>query len=64
MVAGLLIAVWTSRLYSSMLIGLSGTDPLTYGLTMTLMLGAAAVAGLLATGRLRRLQPMDALRVD
>jgi predicted permease len=62
--AGLVLAAWVSRLFTSLLTGLSSLDPLTYVTVAVMMLGCAGLAGLGAAWRLRRMVPMDALRTD
>jgi hypothetical protein len=62
--AGLLLAALVARLFTSRLAGLSALDPLTYATVAMLMLGCAALAGLGAAWRLRRMMPSDALRTN
>jgi ABC-type antimicrobial peptide transport system permease subunit len=44
--------------------GLSALDPLTYGAVAMTMVLCAALAGLAAAWRLRRMEPMEVLRSD
>lgn len=61
--AGLLCAACVSRLFTSLLTGLSAVDVLTYVAVATIMVGCATVAALWAAWRLRRTTPSDALRM-
>jgi predicted permease len=63
-VAGLAGAGWLSALVASLLVGLSGLDPLTYLAAAGLMLAAAYASGLSAAWRLRRVAALDALRQE
>jgi len=63
-VAGLAIAAMVARLFTSLLTGLSTVDPITYVAVATTMMVCAALAGLGAAWRLRRMMPTDALRAD
>jgi len=60
--AGLVFAAWVSRLFMSMLTGLTTLDPYTYLTIATMMLSCATFAGLGAAWRLRHVPPADALR--
>ena len=62
--AGLVFAALVARLFTSLLTGLSALDPLTYAGVAVTMLGCAALAGLGAAWRLRRVVPVDALRTE
>jgi predicted permease len=62
--AGLLVAAIVAQVFTSLLNGLSALDPITYAAVAATMLICAAVAGLGAAWRLRRLVPIDALRID
>jgi len=64
MVIGLGGALLATRLISSLLFGLTPTDPLTIGLATLLMLAVAALAGYLPARRASRIDPMVALRVE
>jgi predicted permease len=61
-VAGLAAAAGASRLISTMLFGLSGTDPLTYGASALLLAAVALLASSLPALRASRVDPMVALR--
>lgn len=60
--AGLVLAGGVSRLFTSLLAGISALDPTTYLLVAATMLGCATLAALTAAWRLRRTSPADALR--
>ena len=62
--AGLLCAGGISRLFKSLLTGLSALDALTYVTVAALMLSCAALAALAAAWRLRRLAPTEVLRAN
>jgi predicted permease len=61
---GLLCAAGISRLFTSLLTGLSALDPLTYLVVALTMLGCATAAGVGGAWRLRRLAPLEALRTE
>jgi predicted permease len=61
---GLAAALATTRLISSMLFGLTPTDPLTILAAVMLMMAIAAVAGYLPARRASRVDPMVALRYE
>jgi len=58
---GLTVALATTRLVSTLLFGLTPTDPLTLTLATLLMIGVAALAGYLPARRAARVDPMIAL---
>jgi predicted permease len=60
--AGLLLAAGVSRLFTSLLAGISALDALTYVAVAVTTLGCAAAAAMAASWRLRRTSPADALR--
>jgi hypothetical protein len=62
--AGLVLAMLLGRLFTSLLTGLSALDPLTYATVAVTMLTCATLAGFGAAWRLRRLVPIDALRIE
>lgn len=53
-----------SRLIAGMLFGLSATDPLTIGLSVSVLLSVALVAGYWPARRASRVDPMAALRAE
>jgi ABC-type antimicrobial peptide transport system permease subunit len=55
---------FVARVFTSLLAGLSALDPLTYAAVAVTMLSSAALAGLGAAWRLRRMTPTDALRAN
>ena len=63
-VAGLLIAALLARSVESLLHGVSRLDPLSYAGAGGIMIAGTAAAGLVAAWRIRRVSPMDALRVE
>jgi predicted permease len=60
--AGLGAAAIVSRLFASLLTGLSPVDLLTYGAVGLAMIGCTTLAALMAAWRLRRITPTEALR--
>lgn len=61
---GLLGSLTTTRLVSSMLFGLTPTDPITITLAVSLMIGVAAMAGYLPARRASSIDPMITLRCE
>jgi predicted permease len=64
MIIGFGAALAGTRLISSLLFGLTPTDPLTIALASLLMLVVAALAGCLPARRASRVDPMTALRYE
>jgi ABC-type antimicrobial peptide transport system permease subunit len=62
--AGLALAWMLSRLVTSMLFGLSPTDPLAIGLAAALMIAVALFAGWIPPRRATRIDPTVALRYE
>ena len=60
---GLLLAVWLARLFASTLPGVNVLDPLIYAGIAASILGGSTLAAVGAAWRLRRIAPMDALRI-
>ena len=63
-IIGLGAAIAFTRLISSLLFGLTPTDPLTIALASLLMIASAALAGFLPARRACRVDPMIALRYE
>lgn len=61
---GVFGALATSRMMTSLLFELSGSDPATLALSVVVMLGTAALAGYLPAHRASRVDPMTALRQE
>jgi predicted permease len=61
--AGLAIAAGASRLVATLLFGLSGTDPVTYGASASLLAAVALLASLSPALRASRVDPMVAFRL-
>lgn len=64
MAAGLLFAALVSRVFASLLTGLSPLDIPTYAAVGLAVLGAAASAAFAAAWRLRRVMPVEVLRAE
>jgi putative ABC transport system permease protein len=64
LVIGTGLAIAVGRTTSSMLFGLKPTDPLTIGLSITLLAVVAVIASFLPAMRAARLEPMLALREE
>jgi putative ABC transport system permease protein len=63
-VAGLVLALAFTRLLSSMLFGVSPSDPVTLAAVVFVVVGAAVLAALLPAARAARTDPMQALREE
>jgi ABC-type lipoprotein release transport system permease subunit len=53
-----------ARVIESRLVGVTGTDPLTYGSVTAVGLVPAALAALAAAWRIRRVSPSEILRAE
>jgi len=62
--AGLALAIVVGRLVASQLTGVSGTDPVSFGVTAALLAFVAACACVLPAWRAASLNPLNALRRD
>jgi predicted permease len=62
--AGLALAIVVGRLVASQLTGVSGTDPVSFGVTAALLALVAACACVLPAWRAASLNPLNALRRD
>jgi putative ABC transport system permease protein len=62
-VAGLLIALASTRLLSGLLFGISTTDPLTFIAVPLLLIGVAAIASFVPARRSTRVDPIIAMRM-
>jgi len=63
-IAGMLGALGLTRLLSSLLYGVTPTDPLTFAATPAILLGVAALACWIPARRAARIDPMLALRQE
>jgi len=63
-VVGLTGAWFASRLVSTMLFGLSATDPFTYAFVASLLIAIAFPAALLPARHAAKIDPMTALRTE
>jgi putative ABC transport system permease protein len=64
LVAGIAAALVLTRFSSSLLYQLEPTDPLTFGVTITVLLTAAGIAGYVPAHRASRFDPMSVLRAS
>jgi ABC-type antimicrobial peptide transport system permease subunit len=62
LVIGIPSAILASRLFSSMLFGLKGTDPVSMLLVITVLLAIALLASYIPARRATKVDPMVALR--
>ncbi len=63
-VIGCLVAALVSRVFSSLLTGLSAVDPFTYVLVAVVMVTSATAAALVAAWKLRKIAPTEALMLN
>jgi len=59
---GLLIAVWATRLMTTLLFKVSGTDPLTFAVVSSVMIAVALLACYIPARRATRIDPLLSLR--
>jgi ABC-type antimicrobial peptide transport system permease subunit len=62
--AGIVVALATSRLLSSLLFEVSPTDPVSLGIAVAVLLLVALVAAYIPALRATRIDPVEALRAD
>jgi putative ABC transport system permease protein len=63
-VTGIPAALLSSRLFSSMLFGLSRTDPVAMAVVISILAAITLVASLIPTRRAKKVDPMVALRYE
>jgi putative ABC transport system permease protein len=63
-IAGALLAAGAASALRGVLYGISPFDPIAWGLALSAMLGAAALANFVPARRAMRIDPMSALRTD
>ena len=63
-IAGLALALAFTRTLSSMLFGVSPSDPVTLSAVIAVVVGAAVLAAVLPAARAARTDPMQALREE
>jgi putative ABC transport system permease protein len=64
LVVGVVAAVASTRVLTSLLYGISPTDPVTLVTVTVLLVGAAWLAALVPAQRSTRIDPLDAMRTD
>ncbi|MGH9695041.1 MAG: hypothetical protein ACRD5Z_12900, partial [Bryobacteraceae bacterium] len=64
LVAGVILSSFLTRLLSSLLFGVTATDPLTFCVVCAAMLTVATCAALLPAHRAISIDPMQALRQE
>jgi predicted permease len=62
--AGVPLAIWTARYAKALLFGVTSADPLTIAVSVTALIGIAALAGAIPARRAVRVDPMVALRYE
>jgi len=63
-IPGIALAVWLTRLMSSLLFAVPAGDPLTHIAAAVLLIGAGLAAGIIPARRASRIDPMAALRFE
>ena len=63
-IAGVAVALGTSRLLETQLYGVRPHDPISYGATVLILGAAAAIACWIPARRATRVSPMEALRTE
>jgi len=61
---GLVGGLALTRLASSLLYGVTASDPLTFAAVVVILTGVAGLAGFVPAWRAARIEPMSALRTD
>jgi ABC-type antimicrobial peptide transport system permease subunit len=61
---GVPLAMLSARVFTSMLFGLTNTDPLSLGIAVALLATVGALAGMIPARRATRIDPMVALREE
>jgi predicted permease len=61
---GLVVALWVSRLLAGFLFGVGPTDPLSYAVVVTLLVGVCLFAGYLPARRIAKVDPVEVLKAE